>query len=597
MSTCHDVSTPPPPPQTDGGSKYTVRPSRLTVRFRFLFSGSFPLSPVYCIVWITLDVLFCTSSILHMCTLSVDRYLSLRYPIKYGRNKTKRRVVLKLCLVWMTSVAMSVPLSLMYSRDDHEVIKDGMCAIQDHLYMTIGSIISFYIPLSIMLVTHALTLRLLKEAEKTKMFTVISNDCSSVLHRGGLATSSIHTTTGSIGTESPCPFRQPSSSCSYSWKRLLSKTYSNVSTSTDAETSDTPSTLEMQRLTTPEETPRRRSYQRSRLRETQLVDEGGPPCHAQGQIPLVSYSNRESEDTRKNSTTRVDGDGGSDSNGSEEVWVEVAIDSTGRTTATSMHIADRSTTMNNGHRHLSPTTSGPVSGRGQRYSVLCCGAGLDREQAAALVHLAAAAASSASPRPRTVVGAPATITDDSREDMVAMAADNGAAQSSSSTSATTAVAGVVIAAAAAAAATGSSARSDGGWDENVSLPRLSQGSDECPRLCEITIPTRTALSRSTSIRRPTTATRQGRFLQSERKATKVLGIIFFTFVILWAPFFSLNIVCGLCPSCSDKVSPTLSYVVQWLGYASSTVNPIFYTIFNPTFRQTFVRLLTFQCKQ
>jgi 5-hydroxytryptamine receptor 2 len=30
----------------------------------------------------------------------------------------------------------------------------------------------------------------------------------------------------------------------------------------------------------------------------------------------------------------------------------------------------------------------------------------------------------------------------------------------------------------------------------------------------------------------------------------------------------------------------------WLGYASSTVNPIIYTIFNRSFKQTFIRLLT-----
>lgn len=53
---------------------------------------------------------------MHLCTISVDRYLSLRYPMKFGRNKTRRRVMLKISFVWVLSIAMSLPLSLMYSK-------------------------------------------------------------------------------------------------------------------------------------------------------------------------------------------------------------------------------------------------------------------------------------------------------------------------------------------------------------------------------------------------------------------------------------------------------------------------------------------------
>lgn len=81
--------------------------------------GYFPLNSEHCLTWICMDVLFCTASIMHLCTISVDRYLSLRYPMRFGRNKTRRRVTLKITVVWLLSIAMSLPLSLMYSKVNH----------------------------------------------------------------------------------------------------------------------------------------------------------------------------------------------------------------------------------------------------------------------------------------------------------------------------------------------------------------------------------------------------------------------------------------------------------------------------------------------
>ncbi|KAI4494490.1 hypothetical protein M0802_008811, partial [Mischocyttarus mexicanus] len=87
------------------------------------------------------------------------------------------------------------------------------------------------------------------------------------------------------------------------------------------------------------------------------------------------------------------------------------------------------------------------------------------------------------------------------------------------------------------------------------------------------------------------SSRHGRIIKLEQKATKVLGIVFFTFVILWAPFFILNLVPAVCPDCERQIGHNLFDFATWLGYASSMVNPIFYTIFNKVFRQTFKKVL------
>ena len=75
---------------------------------------------------------------------------------------------------------------------------------------------------------------------------------------------------------------------------------------------------------------------------------------------------------------------------------------------------------------------------------------------------------------------------------------------------------------------------------------------------------------------------------NERKAMRVLLIIFSIFVILWTPFFVINLL-----SCFiTNIDPILISVSTWLGYCSSGANPIIYTIFSRAFRRAFVNILT-----
>ncbi|XP_048509142.1 5-hydroxytryptamine receptor 2A [Athalia rosae] len=82
---------------------------------------------------------------------------------------------------------------------------------------------------------------------------------------------------------------------------------------------------------------------------------------------------------------------------------------------------------------------------------------------------------------------------------------------------------------------------------------------------------------------------------NEQKASKVLGLVFFTFVLCWAPFFLLNIFFAACPRCS--VPGHVVDTCLWLGYVSSTINPVIYTVFNRTFRAAFIRLLKCRCSR
>ncbi|XP_060081171.1 5-hydroxytryptamine receptor-like [Ylistrum balloti] len=79
-------------------------------------------------------------------------------------------------------------------------------------------------------------------------------------------------------------------------------------------------------------------------------------------------------------------------------------------------------------------------------------------------------------------------------------------------------------------------------------------------------------------------------MKRERKAARVLGIITGCFIACWLPFF-FGALLG--PFCGEGcfLSLDMMSTFLWLGYFNSLLNPIIYTIFNPSFRTAFRKLI------
>ncbi|KAI4897391.1 hypothetical protein NFI96_029799, partial [Prochilodus magdalenae] len=69
---------------------------------------SWPLPTVLCPVWIYLDVLLSTASIMHLCAISLDRYVAIRNPFHHSRSNSRSRARAKITAVWTISAGQSV---------------------------------------------------------------------------------------------------------------------------------------------------------------------------------------------------------------------------------------------------------------------------------------------------------------------------------------------------------------------------------------------------------------------------------------------------------------------------------------------------------
>ncbi|CAL4223324.1 unnamed protein product, partial [Meganyctiphanes norvegica] len=75
--------------------------------------GYWPFGMSYCDTWIAFDVMCSTASIVNLCAISLDRYIHIKDPLRYGRWLTKRIVTTSIAVIWVLAALLSfLPISL-----------------------------------------------------------------------------------------------------------------------------------------------------------------------------------------------------------------------------------------------------------------------------------------------------------------------------------------------------------------------------------------------------------------------------------------------------------------------------------------------------
>ncbi|XP_037898898.1 uncharacterized protein LOC119643583 isoform X7 [Glossina fuscipes] len=383
------------------------------------FLGYWPLGLTWCNIYVTCDVLACSSSILHMCFISLGRYLGIRNPLGSRHRSTKRLAGMKIAIVWLMAMIVSSSITVLGLVNEKNIMPQvNVCVINNRAFFVFGSLVAFYAPMVMMIITYALTIPLLRKKAR-----FAAENLESDLFR----------------------------------RHLNERTLVNVN------------------------------------RQSTRLD-----------FSIGSIGDSDGNVNNKNSFTQV----------------PRVMRSSLCETKLSLHGNEL---KDNDQTNTQIKETVPIS----------------------------------------------TLTGDKTVSAVVSQRLDQAYQTQ---------------------------QLNKQCEQNI---HTNSDITHCRKLKSFKLNVNKVATPKLHLRflnnRNKRNSLSANAVATEQKATKVLGLVFFTFVLCWSPFFILNIVFAACPDC--EVHGQIVNTCLWLGYVSSTINPIIYTIFNRTFRAAFIRLLKCNCER
>ncbi|MEE6479546.1 hypothetical protein FKM82_012282 [Ascaphus truei] len=172
----------------------------------------------FCNIWVAFDIMCSTASILNLCVISVDRYWAISSPFRYERKMTPKVAFIMISVAWTLSVLISfIPVQLNWHKAKSTSFFDLNITIPssnmdncdsslNRTYAISSSLISFYIPVAIMIVTY------------TRIYRIAAKQIRriSALERAAVHAKNCQSSTGN-GSSIDC--QQPEISLKTSFKR------------------------------------------------------------------------------------------------------------------------------------------------------------------------------------------------------------------------------------------------------------------------------------------------------------------------------------------------------------------------------------------
>ena len=88
----------------------TVGAIVMPISSAYAITGDWKFGYMACQVWLSVDYTASSASIFNLFILSLDRYWSITSPLKYLRQRTKKRALIMIGVAWITAVTWIIPI-------------------------------------------------------------------------------------------------------------------------------------------------------------------------------------------------------------------------------------------------------------------------------------------------------------------------------------------------------------------------------------------------------------------------------------------------------------------------------------------------------
>ncbi|XP_016363696.1 5-hydroxytryptamine receptor 7-like [Sinocyclocheilus rhinocerous] len=134
-------------------------------------TGVWLFGEVFCNIFIGMDVMCCTASIMTLCVISVDRYLGITRPLTYPARQNGQLMAKMIVGVWLVSASITLPPFCGWAQNINTA---GVCLIsQDVGYTLYSTAVAFYIPMVVMLFMYYKIFKAARKSGAKHHFTAL----------------------------------------------------------------------------------------------------------------------------------------------------------------------------------------------------------------------------------------------------------------------------------------------------------------------------------------------------------------------------------------------------------------------------------------